>query len=78
MSVAELSDICPVVEAWHKGKKIGHAYVDGGAQICVISLACVEQLGIPIIRHSGFKIRMANHQKVKCLGIVKDLELEVW
>lgn len=78
MSVSELPDICPVVDAWHKGKKVGHAYVDGGAQICVITLACVEHLGVSITGHSGFKIRMANHQKVKCLGMVQDLELEVF
>lgn len=78
MSVAELPDICPIVEAWHKGRGIGQAYIDGGAQICVITHACVEQLGLTISGHPGFKIRMANHQKVKCLGVVQDLEVEVF
>ena len=70
--------ICPVVEAWHKGKNIGQAYIDGGAQICVITHACVEQLGLTIAGHFGFKIRMANDQTVKCLGMVKNLEVEVF
>lgn len=78
LSLEELSDINPVVEVWHKGRSLGKAYVDGGAQICVITQACVERFGLIIAGNSGFKIRMANHQKVKCLGMVKDLELEAF
>ncbi len=78
MTAKELPDICPIVEAWHKGKSLGQAYVDGGAQICVITHSCVEKLGLTIAGHSGFKIRMANHQKVKCLGIIKDLEVKAF
>ena len=50
------------------------AYVDGGAQVCVITESCVESLGgLPITGNSGFKVRMANHQKVKCLGFIQNL-----
>ena len=27
---------------------------------------------------SGFRIRLANHQKVRCLGIVRSLEVEAY
>ena len=66
------------MEAWHKGKSIGEAYIDGGAQVCVITHACVERFSMAIAGNSGFCIRMANHQKVKCLGMVKNLEIEVF
>ena len=78
MLMSELLDICPIVEAWHKGKCLGEAYIGGGAQVCVITQYCVEQYGLVIAGSSGFKIRLANHQKVKCLGLVQDLELEVF
>lgn len=44
----------------------------------VITHSCVEQFGLKLSGSSGFKIRLANHQKVKCLGIVKDLEVEIF
>ena len=72
------TDISPIVEAWHKGKNLGEAYIDGGAQICVITHACMEQFGLTISGNSGFRIRLANHQKVKCLGMIKDLDIEVF
>ena len=33
----KLADVEPIVEAHIKGQRIGKAYVDGGAQICVMS-----------------------------------------
>lgn len=42
MSVKDLEDICPEVEAWHKGRNLDKAYIDGGAQVSVITHACVE------------------------------------
>ena len=78
MSVKDLEDICPEVEAWNKGRILGKAYIDGGAQVSVITHACVEQFGLKIVGNSGFHIRMANHQKIKCLGVVEDLEIEVF
>lgn len=38
----------------------------------------MEFLGLPITGNSGFKVRIANHQKVKCLGFIQNLELEVF
>lgn len=31
-----------------------------------------------IAGNSGFHIQMANHQRVKCLGMVQNLEIEVF
>ena len=35
-------------------------------------------MGLKVARASRFRIRMANHQKVKCLGVVKDLEIKAY
>ena len=79
LSIDEFPDICPVVvNVWHKQNNLGEGYVDGGAQICVITQTCVERMGLKVSGVSGFRIRMANHQKVKCLGVVKDLEVEAY
>ncbi|MCO5563073.1 hypothetical protein L7F22_016709 [Adiantum nelumboides] len=33
LSLNELPNICPTIDAWHKWKCIGEAYIDGGAQV---------------------------------------------
>ena len=53
---------------------MGQGYVDGGAQICVITHSCVEKMGITVTWVSDFRIRL----KVKCLGAVKNLEIEAY
>ena len=35
-------------------------------------------MGLTVAGVSGFRIRLANHQKVKCLGVVRDLEVEAY
>ncbi|MCO5557881.1 hypothetical protein L7F22_011453 [Adiantum nelumboides] len=78
LSLNELPDICPTIDAWHKRKCIGEAYIDGGAQVCVITQACVTKLGLHMIKNSGFRIKLANQSRVRCLGIIKNLEVEVF
>ena len=52
--------------------------MDGGAQICVITQTYVENMGLVVAGVFGFCIRLANHPKVKCLGVVRDLEVEAY
>lgn len=78
MSMDELPYIFLVVDVWHRRKNLGQGYVDGGAQICVKTHSCVEKMGLIVAGVSGFEIRLANHQKVKCLGIIKNLEVEAY
>ena len=52
--------------------------MDGGAQICVITQTCVEKMGLVAAGVSRFCIILANHQKVKCLGVVRHLEVEAY
>ena len=78
LAIHELLDICPIVDVWHNCKSLRQGYVDGGAQICVITQSCVEKMGLAVTGVSGFRIRLANHQKVKCVGMVKSLEVEAY
>ncbi|MCO5586756.1 hypothetical protein L7F22_040698 [Adiantum nelumboides] len=57
---------------------MGEAYIDGGAQVCVITQSCVKRLGLITCGSPGFWIRIANHAKVKCLGMIKNLEVKVF
>ena len=75
-SVEELLDICPAVIAWCKGFNIGEAYIDGGAQISVMTQACMEKLGLD--GSSDFKLRLANHAKVRCLGRCMNIPVTVY
>ena len=45
-SVEELPYIYLAVIAQYKGFNIGEAYIDGGAQISVMTDACMEKLGL--------------------------------
>ena len=57
LALEELPNICRVVNAWHKGVGMGEAYIDGGAQVCVITQSCVEKLGLVMCGSSGFRMR---------------------
>ena len=78
LAMDELPAICPIVDVWHKRKNLGQGYVDGGAQICVTTQTCAEKMGLVVGGVSDFRIRLANRQKVKCLGVVRDLEVEAY
>ena len=38
----------------------------------------MERYGLKANCSSGFRIRLANHQKVKCLGMIENIEVEVF
>ena len=44
----------------------------------MITQTCVEKMGLTVARVSRFCIQLAHHQKVKCLGVVKSLEIEAY
>ena len=52
LSICELPNICPSVEAWHNGLELGEAYIDGGAQIYVITQSCTEKLNLKVSKMS--------------------------
>lgn len=49
LAIDEISDICPVVDVWHKKMNLVQGYVDEGAQICVMTHACLEKMGLIVV-----------------------------
>ncbi|MCO5604261.1 hypothetical protein L7F22_058425 [Adiantum nelumboides] len=78
VSGRSLKDIVPVVDAYVKGQCISNVYVDGGAQICVMSEHVFHCLGLKISAPTPYKAKMANNVKVKCLGIVNGVRVKVY
>ncbi|MCO5570280.1 hypothetical protein L7F22_023998 [Adiantum nelumboides] len=70
-------DIEPIVYAYIKGKRVSNVYVDGGAQMCVITERTMHRLGLSITEPSDCHAKLANNSKVKCLGIIKDVHITI-
>ncbi|MCO5589272.1 hypothetical protein L7F22_043238 [Adiantum nelumboides] len=70
-------DIEPIVDAYIKGKRVSNVYVDGRAQMCVITERTMHRLGLSITEPSDCHAKLANNSKVKCLGIIKDVHITV-
>ncbi|MCO5563370.1 hypothetical protein L7F22_017011 [Adiantum nelumboides] len=70
-------DIDPIVDAYIKVKRVSNVYVDGGAQMCVITERTMHRLGLSITEPSDCHAKLANNSKVKCLGIIKDVHITI-
>ena len=71
------SDVLPVLEAYIKGQRICKVYVNGGAQVCVMSKKTMHHLGLEVHKKSEFKAKMANNVSVKCVGVCKGVKVTV-
>ena len=61
LAINELLDICPMVDVCHKRINLGEGYMNGGAQICVITQACMEKMELEFASLSRFFIQLASH-----------------
>ncbi|MCO5569051.1 hypothetical protein L7F22_022757 [Adiantum nelumboides] len=64
---------------WHKlasiRRRVNKAYMDGEAQVCVMIEKTMQQLGLELTGKSMFSVKMENSSRVKCLGVIHDLEI---
>ncbi|MCO5596850.1 hypothetical protein L7F22_050920 [Adiantum nelumboides] len=67
----------PIVDAYIKRERVSNVYVDGGAQMYVITERTMHRLGLSITKPSDCHAKLANNSKFKCLGIIKDAHITV-
>ena len=70
-------DILPILDAWVKGQKVSRVYVDGGAQMCVMTERLMIKLRLDVDTPSQFRVTLENNASIKCLGVIKDLKVKV-
>ena len=70
-------DVLPILESYIKGQRIRKVYVDGGAQVCVMSEKMMHRLGLEVQGKSEFKAKMANNVSVKCVGVCRGVKITV-
>ena len=68
-------DVLPILEAYIKGQRIRKVYVDGGAQVCVMSEKTMHHLGLEVHGKSEFRAKMANNVSVKCVGVYRGVKV---
>lgn len=70
-------DVVPLLDAQVEGKLPTQAYVDGGAQVCVMTEWAMEKTGVKLVPKSSVKMRLANYSEAKCLGITQDVRIRI-
>ena len=77
LGTQENEDVLPVMEAYIKGQWVPKVYVDGGAQVCVMSENIMHRLGLEAQNKTEFKAKMAKNVSVKCVGVCKGVEITI-
>ena len=78
LRVGHPADINPIIDIIMGKSSKMQAYVDGGAQVCVMTEATCKEIGAEVTAaKAAIHMRMANHKRVKCLGIAQDVRVRV-
>jgi len=74
----EVGDDVPVVDVIIDGQTISNAYIDGGASINVMSEKTMKDADLKLSStNSPYRIKLADNTRVRTLGVVKNLEVDV-
>ena len=75
--VGNPADINPIIDIIMGKSSKMQDYVDGGAQVCVMIEATCKEIGAEVTAKAAIHMQMANHKRVKCLGIAQDVSVRV-
>jgi len=75
---AQAKDILPIVRAHIKGQSVSNVYIDGGAQVCVMSAKLMQRLGLEVNNPSKIEAKMDNNKRAKFLGIIESVKVTVF
>ena len=75
--VGHPANINPIIDIIMGKSSKMQAYVDGGAQVCVMTEATCKEIGAEVTAKAAIHMRMANHKRVKCFGIAQDVRVRV-
>ncbi|KAH7331894.1 hypothetical protein KP509_20G056000, partial [Ceratopteris richardii] len=70
-------DLVPTVDAYVKGRRVSNVYVDGGAQMRVMTEKTMHRLGLDVTGPSAYQAKIANNSNVKCVGVIENLRITV-
>ena len=77
LRVGHCADINPIINIIMGKSSKMQAYVDGCAQVCVMTEATCKEIGAEVTAKATIHMQMANHKRVKCLGIAQDVCVRV-
>ncbi|MCO5593318.1 hypothetical protein L7F22_047328 [Adiantum nelumboides] len=70
-----MKDIVPVIDAEIKSQRVSNVYVDGGAEICVMTEKLMHRLGLEVNEQISLQAKMANNVRVACVGKVNGMKV---
>ena len=65
------------MDTYIEGHKVSNVYVDGGAQMCVMSEKMMHKLGLEVDGPCNARAKLANNVSVKCVGVIRKVKVRV-
>ncbi|MCO5576739.1 hypothetical protein L7F22_030556 [Adiantum nelumboides] len=78
ISARGMKDIMPVIDAEIKSQRVSKVYMDGGAEICVMTEKLMHRLGLEVNEQTSLQAKMANNVRVACVGKVNGMKVSAF
>ena len=73
----EEKDVLPILDACIEGQRVSNVYVDGGAQMCVMSESMMHKLELEVDGPCNVRAKLANNVSVRCVGVIRKVKVGV-